>query len=974
MNQYYQKKLQLTGIRWLARHILLASIFVLAGINVAHAVPVLSLPADITTNNDAGLCGANVNYDVTATDDSGNPTVSSNPASGSFFDVGTTQVDATATDLAGNSAEGSFNVTVSDTEPPTVVTQQLEIVLDSNGEFRIPSANFLNDNAFVSRSDNCGMKSRINISGSTLFTCSRLGAQSEDVFSLDVNGNQTRSALAINVTDPLGVCNSAPTITSSGTVSVLENQTSVIDVQATDDNDSEGAGLIFSLSGGADQALFNIDTSTGILTFNTAPDFELPTDTGGDNNYNIEVTATDSGGLTAVQDIVVTVTDVVEDTTPPVLSLPTDITANNDAGLCGANVNYDVAATDDSGNPTVSSNPASGSFFDVGTTQVDATATDLAGNSAEGSFNVTVSDTEPPTVVTQQLEIVLDSNGEFRLSSANFLINNAFVSRSDNCEMKSQVNISGPKTYTCNNLGTSDGATIFSFDVNGNQTRSAITINVTDPLGVCNSAPVLAPIGNQTIDEGQPLEFTVSASDTDTGDTLTFQLGNPPTGATLTNNGDGTATFNWTPDFTQAGRFPDVLFTVNDDGLPVKADMETITIAVGDINLPPQFDDLASQSSDEGVVLNFNVQATDPDGNAITLAASNLPSGAIFSDNGNGNGTFNWTPEFDQAGNFTVMFTATDDGAPMQSDTLDVTIAIGDVNRMPVLSMIGNRAVDEGQLLEFILTASDPDGNNLSYTMDNTPTGATFTDNGDGTATFSWTPGFDQAGNHTDLLFTVTDDGVPTQADSEEITVTVGNVNRPPVLSMIGDRTVTEGELLEIILTGSDPDGDNLNYSIENTPTGAMFNDNGDGTATFSWMPGFGQAGSFPNVLFAVTDNSEVATELITFTVVTILDQINALKTASWNQVSDRPFRITANAPLAQAIQYYNIAAANYRQNKKSAGDRYLRIAISSINRYISILELGIRNNKFPREEVVYLLETAASINVYMQNLIDNPL
>ena len=89
-------------------------------------------------------------------------------------------------------------------------------------------------------------------------------------------------------------------------------------------------------------------------------------------------------------------------------------------------------------------------------------------------------------------------------------------------------------------------------------------------------------------------------------------------------------------------------------------------------------------------------------------------------------------------------------------------------------------------------------------------------------------------------------------------------------------------------------------------------------------------------MLFSVTDNSAVATEMITFTVVTILDQINALKTASWNQVSDRPFRITANAPLAQAIQYYNIAAANYRQNKKSIGDRYLRIAISSINKYIN--------------------------------------
>ena len=80
-------------------------------------------------------------------------------------------------------------------------------------------------------------------------------------------------------------------------------------MDATDDSDSEGAGLTFSLSGGADQALFNIDAGTGVVTFNSAPDYEAPADANGDNDYLIQVTVTDSGGLTDVQDISITVTD-----------------------------------------------------------------------------------------------------------------------------------------------------------------------------------------------------------------------------------------------------------------------------------------------------------------------------------------------------------------------------------------------------------------------------------------------------------------------------------------------------------------------------------------------------------------------------------------------------------------------------------------------------------------------------------------
>ena len=118
--------------------------------------------------------------------------------------------------------------------------------------------------------------------------------------------------------------NEAPVITSNGggstaAVPVVENQTAVTTVQSTDDTDSDGAGLTYSLSptgSSFDNARFIVDPATGILTFKSlaGPDFEKPGDSNGDNDYEVHVTVTDSGapGLTDTQIIVVTVTDINE--------------------------------------------------------------------------------------------------------------------------------------------------------------------------------------------------------------------------------------------------------------------------------------------------------------------------------------------------------------------------------------------------------------------------------------------------------------------------------------------------------------------------------------------------------------------------------------------------------------------------------------------------------------------------------------
>ncbi len=78
------------------------------------------------------------------------------------------------------------------------------------------------------------------------------------------------------------------------------------------------------------------------------------------------------------------------------------------------------------------------------------------------------------------------------------------------------------------------------------------------------------------------------------------------------------------------------------------------------VNDSPDFVELDEQTGVEGDLLEFAVTATDPEGETLTLSASNLPEGADFIDNGDGTGTFNWTPAIGQAGDYAPVFRASD--------------------------------------------------------------------------------------------------------------------------------------------------------------------------------------------------------------------------------------------------------------------------------------------------------------------------
>jgi len=112
---------------------------------------------------------------------------------------------------------------------------------------------------------------------------------------------------------------------------------------------------------------------------------------------NVLCTATDAHFNVGAANFYVT---VGADTTPPTLNLPANITAEA-TSASGAVVTFTATAVDDvDGTVPVACTPASGSLFALGTTTVNCTATDQAGNVANGYFTVTVGDSTPPTVVS----------------------------------------------------------------------------------------------------------------------------------------------------------------------------------------------------------------------------------------------------------------------------------------------------------------------------------------------------------------------------------------------------------------------------------------------------------------------------------------------------------------------------------------------------------------------------------------------
>ncbi len=207
------------------------------------------------------------------------------------------------------------------------------------------------------------------------------------------------------------------------------------------------------------------------------------------------------------------------------------------------------------------------------------------------------------------------------------------------------------------------------------------------------------------------------------------------------------------------------------EGLPMAADSvnsayRDLTTQVGAAserpnNHAPVLGAVGDQNVFNGALLAFTLTATDVDTDTLTYGHQGLPAGATLDP---ATGAFSWTPTVAQTGDHAVTLTVSD-GLATDSETITLTVG----NRAPTLTAVGDKTIGAGQTLSFTLSASDPDGNAMTYSATGLPAGATLNLT---TGAFSWTPSVAQVGDHV-VTFTASDSLL---ADGETITLTVADV------------------------------------------------------------------------------------------------------------------------------------------------------------------------------------------------------
>ncbi len=235
-------------------------------------------------------------------------------------------------------------------------------------------------------------------------------------------------------------------------------------------------------------------------------------------------------------------------------------------------------------------------------------------------------------------------------------------------------------------------------------------------------------------------------------------------------------------------------------------------------NTAPVVDAIPNVSVRAGQPVTFTATGTDAEGDALTFAATGVPTGATFSSAG----VFNWSAA--AAGTYTVSVTASD--GTQTSAARTVTIAVV-ANNAPTVGSIPNQTVRVGQTVAFTATATDLDNDPITFAATGLPVGASLSSAG----VFSW-PNASPVGTYTVSI--TASDGFLTSA-ARTVTINV-SANTAPTLAAIPNQTVRAGAPLTFTVTATDAENDRINMSATGLPSNASFSPAlGEGSGVFSW-------------------------------------------------------------------------------------------------------------------------------------------
>ena len=681
------------------------------------------------------------------------------------------------------------------------------------------------------------------------------------------------------------VPNQRPVITSGGggvsaSVAIDEGRSEVTTVAATD---SDGPSAVtYSIDGGADAALFRIDSATGALSFVAAPDYEAPA--GGSNNvYAVTVKASD-GELSSVQSLQVTVRDVNEGvaiTTGPSLSVNEDSAfvakvAASDAD--GDPLSYAIVGGADASHFTI--DPATGDLSIRASLDYEAPA-DADGDNVyevtvrasdgelfdERQMSITVNDVYDDVEIVSyggagSVSLAIQEGGSFQvadvdasmssLSGVRFAIaGGADASLFTIDPNEGTLSFNYPFMPNFEAPGDADGDNVYdvvvvaSLGTSSDSQAFAVTVtNRNEGLWITSDGQGDA---NLSVNEGGRHVTTVTAFDPD-GDVPVYSiLGGADASKFAIDPATGVLTFIAAPDHeapqSAAGTN---LYTVEvgaSDGEHMSR--QKIRVAVDNVNEGVTItsggggNGAAVTVAENGLAV-MALAATDADGDPLTYSISGGADSARFAiDPRTGALSFVQAPNFeapaDSGGNnvYDVLVSVTDG---VFTDTQALAITVGNLNEGVSITSSGGGAsaalgVAENGTAVVTVAAADIDGGAVTYSIAGGADAARFTINAaTGVLAFISAPNYeapaDSGGNNVyDVIVSATDG---TFTDSQALAVTVGNVNEAIAITSNGGGAAAAGSVAEngryvLTVAATDPDGTLPTYSIVGGADAARF-------------------------------------------------------------------------------------------------------------------------------------------------------
>ena len=610
----------------------------------------------------------------------------------------------------------------------------------------------------------------------------------------DSEENSATQDITINVTN---VNDNSPVITSDASFTVAENQTTIGTIIVTDadnETDADNTDINYSVSGSELEI-----SSAGVLSFVTAADYESKT------TYSATITVND-GAFSTTQDITVNVTNV-NDVAPEFTSNATFSAEENQTAI------GTVTATDAEGDDVTFT--VSGSELEITSAGVltFATAPDYE---TKTSYTATITANDGVNSTNQNITVnitnVNDVAPEFTsaatLSGAENQTAIGTVTASDvegdditftisGSEL--EITPSGVLTYA----EAPDYETVTSFEAivtasdSINSTTQDITVNV---INENDNDPVFTSSELLNGDENQTAIGTITATDAD-GDDVTFSI----SGSDLAITSDGVLTFISEPDYESVQSYSAVV-TASDGERTVD---QSVTVNINNLNdNAPVYTAASSLNASENQTEAFTATASDADGDSMTFNIS----GGVDKDeftivSTSGVVTFNTAPDYESKNSYVVIIDVLD-GAYTTSQ--EVTINITDVNEAPIFTTSNTFAADENQSSVDTVSASDPEGTSITYSLSGDDASA-LNISESGVLTFETEPNYESKSSYS--IIANADDGANTT--TQEITININDINDPPVVS---DASYTFNMYPETskayTLSASDEDGDSLTYTI----------------------------------------------------------------------------------------------------------------------------------------------------------------